>query len=58
MKEPKKFKLNPETPTHKDVNKTPLPPLYKPEWDISGIENINDTYIPSDSNEDNPQDHS
>ena len=43
MKEPKRIKLT-ETPLTKDVKKIPLPPLYKPEWDI-GQDN-DDIYIP------------
>lgn len=33
MKEPKKIRLDPETPTNKDVQKIPMPSLNKPEWD-------------------------
>ena len=33
MKEPKKIRLDPETPTNKDVNKIPMPPIDKPEWE-------------------------
>lgn len=34
MKEPNKIPLNPETPKSKDVNKTPMPALYRKHWDI------------------------
>ena len=43
MKEPTKIKLT-ETPSTKEVKKIPLPPIYKPEWDI-GQDN-DDIYIP------------
>jgi hypothetical protein len=47
MKEPKRIKLNPETPTPKEPIKRPLPPLIKSEWDISGQDN-DDVYTPLD----------
>ena len=47
MKEPKRIRLDPETPVHKDVNKIPMPPIYKPEWDITGHSN-DDVYTPID----------
>jgi hypothetical protein len=47
MKEPQRIKLDPSTPTQKDVNKIPMPPVYKPEWDISGYSN-DDVYSPID----------
>ena len=47
MKEPQRLKLDPSTPTQKDVNKIPMPPVYKPEWDISGRSN-DDVYSPID----------
>ena len=50
MKEPKRIKLNPETPTPKEPIKRPLLPLTKPEWDISGQDN-DDMYIKSDLEE-------
>lgn len=34
MKEPKKIPLNPETPKVKNVDKIPMPPLYRQQWDI------------------------
>lgn len=43
MKEPKRIKLNPETPTPKEPIKYPLPPLIKSEWDVTGQDN-DDTY--------------
>jgi hypothetical protein len=53
MKEPKRIKLT-ETPSHKDANKIPLPPLYKPEWDL-GQDN-DDVYVPIEKkDEDNSQ---
>jgi hypothetical protein len=62
MKEPKRIKLNPETPTPKEPTKRPLPPLIKPEWNVAGQDN-DDVYTPLDldkinrlldkSNEDN-----
>lgn len=56
MKEPKRIKLT-ETPSHKDVNKIPLPPLYKPEWDIYGQDN-DDVYTPLDLDKTNSEDNS
>ena len=59
MKEPKRIKLNPETPTPKEPTKYRLPPLNKPEWNISGQDN-DDTYIKLDlknKDEDNSKDH-
>ena len=50
MKEPKRIKLNPETPTPKEPIKRPLLPLTKPEWDISGQDN-DDMYVKSDLDE-------
>ena len=50
MKEPKRIKLNPETPTPKEPIKRPLLPLTKPEWDISGQDN-DDMYVKSDLEE-------
>lgn len=50
MKEPVRIRLNPETPTHKDVNKIPMPSVYKPEWDITG-QNNDDLYIPVNKND-------
>ena len=47
MKEPKRIKLNPETPTPKEPIKRPLPPLDKAEWSITGQDN-DDTYTPLD----------
>lgn len=47
MKEPQKIKLDPSTPIQKDVNKIPMPPIYKPEWDIAGHSN-DDVYTPLD----------
>jgi hypothetical protein len=47
MKEPQRLKLDPSTPTQKDVNKIPMPPIYKSEWDISGNSN-DDVYSPID----------
>lgn len=56
MKEPKRIKLT-ETPSNKDVNKIPLPPLYKPEWDL-GQDN-DDVYVPIEKkDEDNSQNNS
>jgi hypothetical protein len=52
MKEPIKIRLNPETPTHKDVTKIPMPSVYKPEWDITGQTN-DDVYVPLDLKKDN-----
>jgi peptidoglycan hydrolase CwlO-like protein len=54
MKEPQRIKLNPETPVAKQVIKYKLPPLDKPEWNISNIEN-SDTYIESDLDKINNQ---
>jgi hypothetical protein len=45
MKEPKRIPINPETPTHKDVKRIPMP--YKAEWDITGQDN-DDIYTPLD----------
>jgi hypothetical protein len=50
MKEPIKIKLNPETPTPKEPHKYRLPPLDKPEWNISGQDN-DDVYVESDLDE-------
>jgi len=50
MKEPQRIKLSPETPTPKEPHKYRLPPLNKPEWDISG-QNNDDVYIKSDLDE-------
>ena len=55
MKEPKRIRLNPETPTPKEPTKYRLPPLNKPEWDIScqdisGQDN-DDMYVESDLEE-------
>jgi hypothetical protein len=50
MKEPQRIKLSPETPTPKEPHKYRLPPLNKPEWDISGQDN-DDVYIKSDLDE-------
>jgi hypothetical protein len=47
MKEPKRIKLNPETPTPKEPLKYRLPPLDKPEWNISGQDN-DDMYVECD----------
>ena len=44
MKEPKRIKLNPETPTPKEPPKYRLPPLDKPEWNISGQDH-DDMYV-------------
>jgi len=66
MKEPKRIKLNPETPTPKEPHRYRLLPLDKPEWDISG-QNNDDVYTPIDldtinklldeSNENNSENH-
>jgi len=66
MKEPIRIKLSPETPTPKEPHKYRLPPLNKPEWNISGQDN-DDIYTPIDlnkinrmldeSNENNSQDN-
>jgi hypothetical protein len=45
MKEPKRIPLDPETPTHKDVKKIPMP--HKSKWDITGQDN-DDIYVESD----------
>jgi len=50
MKEPQRIKLSPETPTPKEPQKYRLPPLDKPEWDISGQDN-DDLYVKSDLDE-------
>ena len=50
MKEPQRIKLSPETPTPKEPHKYRLPPLDKPEWDISGQDN-DDVYVQSDLDE-------
>jgi hypothetical protein len=50
MKEPKKIRLNPETPIPKEPPKYRLPPLNKPEWNISGQDN-DDMYVESDLEE-------
>lgn len=47
MKEPKRIKLNPETPTPKEVIKHRLPPLNKTQWDVYGQDN-DDIYTPID----------
>ena len=47
MREPRKIKLNPESPITKDVDKIPMPPVSKPEWDITGHSN-DDIYSPVD----------
>jgi hypothetical protein len=52
MKEPIRIKLSPETPTPKEPHKYRLPPLDKPEWNISGQDN-DDMYIKSDLEETN-----
>jgi len=58
MKEPIKIKLNPETPSNKSVKCIPMPPVYRPEWDIAGQDN-DDLYIPLDkNNEDNSKNNS
>ena len=44
MKEPKRIKLNPETPTPKEPHKYRLPPLDKTECNISGQDN-DDMYV-------------
>lgn len=49
MKEPKKIKLNPEAPTQKEVTKTPMPSIYKPEWDVMDNK-PDDIYSPLDNN--------
>ena len=50
MKEPIRIKLSPETPTPKEPHKYRLPPLNKPEWNISGQDN-DDMYVESDLDE-------
>jgi hypothetical protein len=50
MKEPQRIKLSPETPTPKEPHKYRLPPLDKPEWDISGQDN-DDIYVQSELDE-------
>lgn len=50
MKEPQRIKLSSETPTPKEPNKYRLPPLNKPEWNISGQDN-DDLYVESDLDE-------
>lgn len=50
MKEPQRIKLSPETPTPKEPHKYRLPPLDKPEWNISGQDN-DDMYVKSDLEE-------
>ena len=50
MKEPKRIKLNPETPTPKEPPKYRLPPLNKSEWSIFGQDN-DDMYVESDFEE-------
>ena len=50
MKEPKRIKLNPETPTPKEPPKYRLPPLNKSEWSIFGQDN-DDMYVESDLEE-------
>lgn len=47
MKEPKRIKLNPETPTPKEVNRYRLDPLNKTAWDAYGQDN-DDLYTPID----------
>ena len=50
MKEPKRIRLNPETPIPKEPTKYRLLPLEKPEWNISGQDN-DDMYVESDLDE-------
>jgi hypothetical protein len=57
MKEPKRIKLSPETPTPKDTTKYRLLPIDKAEWDITGQDN-DDVYVPSDLNKVNYEDNS
>lgn len=45
MKEPKRIKLNPETPTPKEPVRYRLLPVDKAEWDITGQDN-DDLYTP------------
>lgn len=33
--EPTRRRLNPETPPPKDVSRIRMPPIHKPEWDIT-----------------------
>jgi len=47
MKEPQRIRLNPESPTSKEVVKTPMPSMYKPEWDAMDNQ-IDDIYSPLD----------
>ena len=57
MKEPKRIKLNPETPTPKEPTKYRLLPIDKAEWDITGQDN-DDVYVPSDLDKVNYEDNS
>lgn len=60
MREPTKIKLNPETPSNKDVKKFAMPALSQTAWDITGQDN-DDTYTILDlkkDNEDNSQNNS
>lgn len=57
MKEPKRIKLNPETPTPKEPPKYRLLPLEKPEWNISGQDN-DDMYVETDLDKINREDNS
>jgi len=58
MKEPKRIRLDPTTPTNKDVNKIPMPSVYKSVWDVFGQDN-DDIYSPLDKNdEDNSENNS
>jgi hypothetical protein len=42
--EPTRRKLNPETPTHKSVNRIPMPPLkYEDQYDVGMKDDI---YMP------------
>lgn len=52
MREPKRIKLNPETPTPKEVTKYRLDPLSKAQWDIYGQDN-DDVYTPLDLDKNN-----
>jgi len=56
MKEPIRIKLSPETPTPKEPPKYRLPPLDKPEWNISGQDN-DDVYVESDLDKTNREDN-
>lgn len=47
MKEPKKIRLNPETPIAKEPTKFRLLPLNNCEWEVSG-QNNDDTYTKID----------